>query len=423
MPIKSIIRLTEIINAILKFQYFPNQWTTAIVTPILKHGENSRDPSSYRPISLLSSLSKIAEAVILKRLTEATEDHLIPFQFGFRKNLSTVQQLLRIREVIREGMEEGWDTGAVFLDIAKAFDRVWRDGLVYKLIELRVPGSIIKLIATYLRGRHFAVLVGNYLSSERSIAAGVVQGSKVGPYLFNSYVNDIASPRNCQTKLCLFADDTAVMSTGASDHVVTYFNDYLDRLGRWLIRWKVQVNSDKCQSVYFTRRRSTTNPPKLYRRPIPWKNETKCLGVTLDKGLTYKTHVAEVKNKVAAVNKKQYYVMGKNSKLSLRNKLLLYKTLMRPIMSYASPVWGAAAKTHINKLESTQNKIARQMTQVPWFVYNQLKERPKPAMILEVSPDNTSPFQDYFGNVRPYNIQIDQDIRQRARHDMRTNTS
>ncbi|GBO14617.1 putative RNA-directed DNA polymerase from transposon BS [Araneus ventricosus] len=150
MPIKSVIRLTEIINAILKFQYFPNQWKTAIVAPILKPGKNPRDPSSYRSISLLSSLSKIAEAVILKRLTEASEEQLIPFQFGFRKNLSTVQQLLRITEVICEGMGEVWDTGAVFPKIAKAFDRVWTDGLVYKLIELRVPSNIISLIATYL---------------------------------------------------------------------------------------------------------------------------------------------------------------------------------------------------------------------------------------------------------------------------------
>ncbi|GBO35418.1 putative RNA-directed DNA polymerase from transposon X-element [Araneus ventricosus] len=153
MPIKSIFRLTEFINSILKFQYFSNHWKTAIVAPILKPGKNPREPNSYRPISLLSSLSKIADAVILKRLTEATEDRIIPFQFGFRKNLSTVQQLLRITEVMREGMDEGWDTGAVFLDIAKAFDRVWTDGLVYKLIELRVPGSIIRFIATYLSTR------------------------------------------------------------------------------------------------------------------------------------------------------------------------------------------------------------------------------------------------------------------------------
>ncbi|GBN92235.1 hypothetical protein AVEN_116300-1 [Araneus ventricosus] len=112
---------------------------------------------------------------------------------------------------------------------------------------------------------------------------------------------------NCQTKIGLFADDTAYMSTGASDHVMTSLNDYLDQLGRWLMRWKVQVNSDKCQSVYFTRRRSTPIPPKLYRRSIPWKDETKYLGVTLDKRLTSKSHVAEVKNKVTAVNKNLYY--------------------------------------------------------------------------------------------------------------------
>ncbi|GBN13709.1 putative RNA-directed DNA polymerase from transposon X-element, partial [Araneus ventricosus] len=210
------------------------------------------------------------------------------------------------------------------------------------------------------------------------------KGSKVGPYLFNIYVNDIPSPRNCQTKICLFADDTAVMSTGASDHVMTSLNDYLDQLGRWLIRWKVQVNSDKCQSVYFTRRRSTPSPPKLYRRPIPWRDETKYLGVMLDKRLTYKTHVDEVRNKVTAVNIKLYYVMGKNSKLSLRNKLLLYKTLLRPIMSYASPVWGAAAKTHINKLETAQNKIARQITQAPWYVRNkQIQKELKLTSVLD----------------------------------------
>ncbi|GBM10645.1 hypothetical protein AVEN_152294-1 [Araneus ventricosus] len=149
------------------------------------------------------------------------------------------------------------------------------------------------------------------------------------------------------------------MSTGASDHVMTNFNECLDQLGRWIIQWKIEVNSDKCQSVYFTRRRSTPDPPKPYRHPIHWKTETKYLGVTLDKELTYKTHVNEVRGKVTTLNKKLYYAMGKNSKLSLINKLLLYKTLIRPIMSYASPVCGAVAKTHINKLETCQNKIAR----------------------------------------------------------------
>ncbi|GBM25589.1 putative RNA-directed DNA polymerase from transposon X-element [Araneus ventricosus] len=116
LPIKSIIRLTEIVNAMLKFHYFPNEWKTAIVVWILKPGKLPYDPSSYRPISLLSALSKIAECVLLKRIIVATEGKLIPMQFGFRKQLSTVQQLLRLTEIVKEGMDEGWDTGEVLLE-------------------------------------------------------------------------------------------------------------------------------------------------------------------------------------------------------------------------------------------------------------------------------------------------------------------
>ncbi|GBM04213.1 hypothetical protein AVEN_41029-1 [Araneus ventricosus] len=99
------------------------------------------------------------------------------------------------------------------------------------------------------------------ISPQNVIRAGVVQGSKVGPILFNIFVNDIPSPRNCQTQRCLFADDIAVMSTGTSQTIMEDLNTYLTQLGKWLIQWKIKVNTDKCQAVYFTRRRSKPNPP------------------------------------------------------------------------------------------------------------------------------------------------------------------
>ncbi|GBM80737.1 hypothetical protein AVEN_6146-1 [Araneus ventricosus] len=109
-------------------------------------------------------------------------------------------------------------------------------------------------MATYLRGRRFAVRVGSNLSSERAIAAGVVQGSKVGPKMFNIYINDIPSPRNCSIRLCLFAVDTAITSTGASNNITKDLNSYLDLLGKWMIKWKIKINTDKCQAVYFSGR-------------------------------------------------------------------------------------------------------------------------------------------------------------------------
>ncbi|GBN22667.1 putative RNA-directed DNA polymerase from transposon X-element [Araneus ventricosus] len=225
-------------------------------------------------------------------------------------------------------------------------------------------------MATYLRGRRFAVRVGNDLPSERAIDAGVTQGSKIGSILFNIYVNDIPSPRNCQTRLCLFADDTAVMSTGESIKVIDDLNYDLEQLGKWLIMWKIKVNADKCQAVYFTRRRKLPDQPKLYRRSIKWSKETKYLGVTLDSRLTYDKHITNIHKKTRSAKARLYPLLARNSKLSLKNKLLLYKTILLPIMAYASPVWGAAAKSHIQKLESTQNIVARQITNAHWFIRN-----------------------------------------------------
>ncbi|GBO34686.1 RNA-directed DNA polymerase from mobile element jockey [Araneus ventricosus] len=162
------------------------------------------------------------------------------------------------------------------------------------------------------------------------------------------------------------------MSTGISQPEISdNLNNYLAELGKWLIRWKIKVNVDKSQAVYFTRKRTTPPPPKLYRKPIPCSNETVYLGVTIDKTLTYKNHITKVRDKFKAAKQKLYPLLGKHSKLSLENKLLTYKSLLRPLITYASPVWGAAAKTHLNKLEGLQNTTVRQITNSPWYLRNQ----------------------------------------------------
>ncbi|GBN41845.1 RNA-directed DNA polymerase from mobile element jockey [Araneus ventricosus] len=160
------------------------------------------------------------------------------------------------------------------------------------------------------------------------------------------------------------------MSTGEPNKVVEELNNYLDQLGKWLIMWKIKVNADKCQAVYFTRRRKVPDPPKLYRRAFNWSKETKYLGVTLASRLTYDKHITNINKRTRTAKAKLYLLLGRNSKLSLKNMLLLYKTILRPIMTYASPVWGAAAKTHIQKLESTQNIVARQITNAHRYIRN-----------------------------------------------------
>ncbi|GFW65410.1 probable RNA-directed DNA polymerase from transposon X-element [Trichonephila clavipes] len=139
--------------------------------------KDSALPSNYRPISLLSCLSKVYEFVLLQRLNQhcAAFNFIIPQQCGFRPKCSTVHQLLRVTELIHSGFAKHEATGILFLDIAKAFDKIWHDGLLIKLIRLDFPPPLIKSIHSFLSDRSFRVRVDKTLSSPRPIRSGLPQ--------------------------------------------------------------------------------------------------------------------------------------------------------------------------------------------------------------------------------------------------------
>ncbi|GFW03446.1 probable RNA-directed DNA polymerase from transposon X-element [Trichonephila clavipes] len=151
--LKLLLFITLLINQLFKNNYFPNSWKTAVVIPILKPDKDSALPSNYRPISLLSCLSKVYEFVLLQRLNQhcAAFNFIIPQQCGFRPKCSTVHQLLRVTELIHSGFAKHEATGILFLDIAKAFDKIWHDGLLIKLIRLDFPPPLIKSIPRMIR--------------------------------------------------------------------------------------------------------------------------------------------------------------------------------------------------------------------------------------------------------------------------------
>ncbi|GFW30709.1 probable RNA-directed DNA polymerase from transposon X-element [Trichonephila clavipes] len=177
--LKAILILTILINKILTLNYFPKAWKEAIIFPILKPGKNKNIPSSYRPISLLSTLSKITESIILTRLKEFlyTNNIINPNQYGFTNKLSTLHPLLNLTEAISEGFQSKKSTGAVFLDIQKAFDRVWLTGLTYKLINYKIPPPLVFLLHSYNSNRSYQVRVKDTLSTTKFINCGVAQGT------------------------------------------------------------------------------------------------------------------------------------------------------------------------------------------------------------------------------------------------------
>ncbi|GFY30506.1 RNA-directed DNA polymerase from mobile element jockey [Trichonephila clavipes] len=255
---------------------------------------------NYRPISLLSILSKITEYVILNRLKTFTNENNFtnPNQYGFTRNLSTYHPLLGLTEKITAGFQKGRSTGAVFLDIQKAFDRVWVSGLIFKLITNNFPPALIHLINPYLVNRSFQVRVNDTLSNSFKINYGVPQGSLLGPLLFNIFINDI--PTHPQTSTNIYADDTVTLATYKNNKTITLaLNNHLKLLETFFDTWKIKINIDKTIAVLFTKRKTKPTPPTLYSTQLQWSQNTKYLGLThtLDNKLTWKQHIIQTRDK------------------------------------------------------------------------------------------------------------------------------
>ncbi|GFT72107.1 probable RNA-directed DNA polymerase from transposon BS [Trichonephila clavipes] len=276
LPTKFIIFIALLFNMLLENCYFPKSWRMAVVIPILKPNSDDSNPQNYRPISLLSTLSKAYEFVILNRLNQhcLARNIIIPEQHGFVTKCSTVTQLLRVTELVHTGFQNHQATGMLFVDIAKAFDKIWYDGLISKMMRLGFSDQILKIIHSYLNSREFRVRVENCLSSPRPVKSGIPQGSLLGPRLFNLYINDI--PKADNVHLAMYADDTAIISQHTYNFkIIERLQNYITRLQLWLVAWKIKVNASKSASLLFTKQRCIGNLPNIYifDQPVPWVTE------------------------------------------------------------------------------------------------------------------------------------------------------
>ena len=287
----------------------------------------------------------------------------------FRQGISTTLQLARLVETITRNFGERRLAGAVFLDVAKATI----EGLLYKLTILNFPSYLVHLIASYLRGRTFEASFLTATSSCRGMRAGVAQGGLISPVLFSLYVNDIPTPSR-HVELALYADDTAIIATSRKPTLlVSYPESYLSNLQRWLTEWRIAINVSKSSAIIFARAGRRFIQPRsvtLFGEPIKWVDTTRYLGVTLDKRLTWSPHIDQVSRRTAQRVGLLGPLLNKKSDLSIRNGVLLYKQLIRPMMDYACPAWRSAARTHVRRLQVLQSKCLRLVTGAPWYLSN-----------------------------------------------------
>lgn len=377
LPKKAIIMLTKIFNACLKLSYFPAKWKIARVIPVPKPNKSLSSAASFRPISLLSSFSKIFERLLLQRIQLHVDgNHIIPDeQFGFRQKHSTTHQLLRVVKHVKSEFVLKRSTGMVFLDIEKAFDSLWHDGLLHKLLKYKFPLTLIKMIKSFLSGRQFFVFLFDGKSKMFDVPAGAPQGSCLSPSLYNIYISDLKVPGDC--KLAQFADDTGVLRSDDNPKVIsTRLQESVVQIIAFFKKWKIKINASKTEAIFFTRRRA-----KRFHRVrklrfddivIDWSKKLKYLGLILDRKLLFDEHIKYSNERAQKYIMILYSLINRRSQLSLRNKLLIYKSIIRSILFYACPVWGTCAKTHLKKLQVTQNKCLKMIYNLP-FHYSTYK--------------------------------------------------
>ena len=363
LPEKGFEYLKFIINSCLKLNHFPKVWKHAKVIPIPKPGKPANELSSYRPISLLSSISKILERVLLNRINEHLEDNnIIPTQqCGFRTGRSTSHQLIKVIKTAKENLNNKKSTGMIFLDVEKAFDRVWHNGLLYKMLKLRFPLPLIKTVRSFLSERSFAVFIKGQFSEIKVIKFGVPQGAVLSPTLYNIFTYDVV--RETTNNIGLFADDTALYhSAENSADIVTHLQHTGRKVQQYMNKWKINLNKQKTQALFITNRTSRQLPSnniKFLNENIKWETEAKYLGMVIDKRVTLKPHVEYVTNRAHTALRQLYPLISRNSQLDVRNKLLIYKLAIRPIFTYGCPAFGSMAQTHLQKLQVLQNKFLR----------------------------------------------------------------
>lgn len=366
-----------IFNHLLALGYFPECWKKALVIPIPKAGKDLSITSSWRPISLLSCLSKIYERVVAERLKSfANSNNSIPnHQFGFRAGHSTCHPLGLLQNKINCGLNSNKITTLICLDIRAAFDTVWHNGLLYKLNRLKFPNYIISIISKFLINRSFIVKLGNSYSVPKQILAGVPQGSVLGPILFNVSNYDI--PLSADFDLLQFADDTAVaISYDSAKGIESKINKYLFTLNKWYYNWKFILSEDKSELIHFVgsvrqigpgRRRTARNfNIKINGTRILHTKSIKYLGVHFSANNRFNVHINQALTKFQKAKNIIGYLMY-SQLINVRFKRLLYTVYLRPLLSYAAPVWlnpSNISSHQVERLRIVERKTIRQVYNV-----------------------------------------------------------
>ena len=359
--------LTHLLNLSLISGKVPDLWKRKRVTPIHKSGSKLLC-SNYRPISIQPIPLKILERVIYEQLAAYLKETgiLDPYQSGFRRNFSTATAIIDVADFIMDELGKGNYVGAIFLDLAKAFDCVDHPLLLSKLQALGIIENEILWFTSYLDERKQVTLINGCMSEEvLEKPFGVPQGSVLGPLLFLVHINDVTSYVNCKSHL--YADDTVLLVADKSaQNIEIKLNTELEKAHRWLTENRLTLNAKKTKYLIFGHARKTKQlgdiSINLSDSKIDQVESFKYLGVHFDQQLNWKKHLKETAQKISLKLKK---IQRASPFLSKHCRTLLVNSLIMPYFDYCSEAWSSASFTSLRRLSNLYNKALKMKEKSP----------------------------------------------------------
>ena len=355
--------IATLINLSYKTCTFPSQLKHAIIRTIFKNKGNCNEPEFYRPISVLSIISKIFERSATDQIIGYLEenDKLYDGQHAYRRKHSTASCLIEITDYIHSKLEEKKLVGLVSTDLSKAFDTLSHPQLLSKLQGLGFGASSVNWIRSYLTNRTQQVKMNGVLSDESVVEAGVPQGSILGPVLFIAFTADFSKSFE-ECKITAYADDTQLLVVGNSvGDIKEKVEAALSRAQGWFSANSLKINPTKSEIMIFGRKKDQEQininvQEDGVTKYIQTTSKMKILGVIIDDKLTWESHIKKIRRQT---HNTITNIARTSNVLPITSRRTLYDALVTPHFNYCDVVWDGTTKKWANELQKSGNFAAK----------------------------------------------------------------
>ena len=368
---KAASLITILFNFMFLFGYIPQILKTATTVMIYKGTPKPKsDPNSYRPISLLSHIGKMYDKLLSRNLHAHMNPAWSSCQSGYLPGRSTTDQLMRITQDAYSAIYSKSYSILVSLDCSKAFDRVWHAALLKKLLQYNIPANLLRNLASYLKDRYIQVRVQEFLSHGFTPEAGTPQGGVLSAILFIVYINSLQDVIQ-HSRLGQYADDISLWIVSTLRDLAANcrrLQEDINRTIQYLQRLKIQVNPTKTTAICF--KHQAIHQPPIYlqvnNQPIPLSPTATILGFTFDQHIyTRKTHIQDcIRRSTARLNLLRRLMYRHRNQASPATFTKLYKSYIRPKLTYAAPLLTTMCTTRQKKLSTVQNHALRSALRV-----------------------------------------------------------